>query len=120
MSDVSPPIKIYAHFDGPITIQTGGHRSEVKAPSDKDLEPIELSPGDLDLPELLMAKEPGALVALPHSSDRIDRPLVFASHGKRVDLDTEPELLRAAEAAGRPVEIHVYVKPDDARSAHHE
>ena len=38
----------------------------------------------------------------------------MASHGRRADLGTAAELVHAATAANRPVEIHVFDDPGDA------
>jgi hypothetical protein len=101
--DVS--INVFAHFSGSpeVSAPEGFKVNKLPAPKEPELEPI----------EALVAMEPGELTELRVRRGDGKRRLVLASHGRKANLVGKREMIAAARAANRQIEVHVFDKPSD-------
>lgn len=100
MNEYGPLIEVFSYFPGSPQVRTppGLKVSKLPAPEGSELEP----------PEALVTMEPGELIELPPQPRDGDRPLIFASYGRQANLVGKSEMIEAARAANRRIEIHVF------------
>lgn len=104
-------IKVLGHFPGLPDVSGHGerpiHRQAVPEPET-----------ELEFPPAMIAAvreaEPGEPVVIKYDR-KSKRPLVLASHGRKVNLAHKQELVEAAMDAGKTVEVHVFDDPPKGR-----